>query len=98
MTLLRPHEETMRDYITMLKRDLSEHIETKIIVRMFDRPGETRADAWKAVRTSSPTRKRVKRLRKAEAHLEHYLEVLASKKEMEEVRESDRSDRPEQTD
>lgn len=81
MTLCRPHEEVMRDYITLLKRDLDEHIESRILVRM-ETHGENRQEAKKAVRTTNPTRKRKKRLAKAEDHLARYLVGVAYWKEL----------------
>lgn len=82
MPVPRPHEESMRDYIELLKRDLAEYTESRTVIRI-EQTGEAYGKAKDAVRTSSPIRKRKKRLRKAEADLERYLVGVAYWKEKE---------------
>jgi len=78
----RTHADTMLDYIKLLKRDLSEYMDAKVIVRMFD-TGETRRDAWAHIRNSKVVRKKKRRLREAEDHLDRHLAGTAYWKEKE---------------
>ena len=84
MTRRRPHEEVMRDYITLLKRDAEEYITARSIARAFD-DGMTTSEARRRIRQSHPYRKRKKRIREAKDHLERYLAGVAYWKEREEA-------------